>query len=273
MSEHIGFIGLGNMGLPIANNLLDAGYALSVYNRTSSKANPLIEKGAQRATRPVDAVMTGGIVVTLIWDDAAVESIVMSDGFLEKLGQNGIHVAMSSVLPQTSRRLAALHAEHGSTYIDAPLFGAPDAATTKQLFVPFSGPQEAKERTRALLTAMGVQRLFDFGEEVGVANSVKLVVNFLVFSANYSLREALSTAEKNGADPQVVVDLLTSTWFPGPVYQTYGKMIAEHTATFDQNAIPLKDVHLLKKVAQQVDSPTAFANLLLDLMRSDTGKA
>ena len=273
MSEHIGFIGLGNMGLPIANNLLDADYALSVYNRTLSKAYPLVEKGAQLVTRPVDAVLPGGIVVTLVWDDAAVESIVMSDGFLEKLGQNGIHVAMSVVLPQTSKRLAALHAQHGSIYVDAPIFGSVEAATAKQLFIPFSGPQEAKKRIHSLLTAMGVQRLFDFGEEAGVANSVKLVVNFLVFSANYSLREALSTVEKNGANPKAVVELLTSTWFPGPIYQTYGKMIAEHSATYDQNAVPLKDVDLLKKVARQADSPIPIANLLLDLMRSDAGKA
>ncbi len=71
MSETIGFIGLGNLGLPMATNLLNAGYALRVYNRTASKAESLVAQGAQLVTRPVDVVTSGGIVATIVWDDAA----------------------------------------------------------------------------------------------------------------------------------------------------------------------------------------------------------
>ena len=128
MSETIGFIGLGHLGLPVANNLLNAGYPLRVYNRTASKAESLVAQGAQLVTRPVDAVMTGGIVVTILWDDAALESVVMSDGFVEQLGPGGIHLSMSTVLPETAKKLAAMHAQHGSVYIEAPIFGRPEAA-------------------------------------------------------------------------------------------------------------------------------------------------
>src|SRR5207249_7163258 len=79
MSETIGFIGLGHLGLPMATNLLHAGYPLRVYNRTPSKAESLVAQGAQQASRPVDSVTTGGIVVTLVWDGAALESVVMRD--------------------------------------------------------------------------------------------------------------------------------------------------------------------------------------------------
>jgi len=137
----------------------------------------------------------------------------------------------------------------------------------------FAGPQVAKERVRPLLEAIGGQGIFDFGEEVGAATLVKLVGNFLIISAGYSLREALSMAEKNGVDPQAVVDMLTRTLFPAPIYQSYGKRIAEKTAPFSQNAIPLKDVGLFKQTAQQVESPTPIARLLLDLLRSDAGRA
>nr|MBA2678750.1 NAD(P)-binding domain-containing protein [Ktedonobacteraceae bacterium] len=123
MSETIGFIGLGALGLPIATNLLNAGYSLRVYNRTASKAESLVAQGAQVATRPVDAVTSGGIVVSIVWDGAALESIVMSDGFLEKLGPGSIHIAMSTMLPETAKKLAALHAQHGSAYVEAPIFG------------------------------------------------------------------------------------------------------------------------------------------------------
>src|SRR5450432_2929091 len=161
MSETIGFIGLGQLGLPIANNLLNAGYSLLVYNRTASKAEALVAQGAHLMTRPVDAVMTGGIVATIVWDDAALESIVMSDGFLEQLGPGGIHLSMSTILPETAKKLAALHAQHGSLYIAAPIFGRPEAAVAHQLWMPFSGPQSAKERVRPLLKAMGGQGIFD----------------------------------------------------------------------------------------------------------------
>ncbi|HEX6552971.1 MAG TPA: NAD(P)-dependent oxidoreductase [Ktedonobacteraceae bacterium] len=278
MSEMIGFIGLGQLGLPMATNLLKAGYPLRVYNRTASKAQSLLAQGAQLASRPGDAVTSGGIVATIVWDDAALESVVMSDGFLERLGPGGIHLAMSTVLPETSKKLAAIHAQYDCTYVEAAIFGRPEAAVARQLWIPFAGPQQAKERVRPLLQAMGGQGIFDFGEEIGAATLVKLVGNFLIGSAAYSLREALSMAEKNGVDPKAVVEMLTHSLFPAPIYQSYGKRIAEkteigQTAAFNQSKIPLKDVGLFKKTAQQVESPTPIASLLYDLLRSDAGTA
>jgi 3-hydroxyisobutyrate dehydrogenase-like beta-hydroxyacid dehydrogenase len=273
MSEMIGFIGLGHLGLPLATNLLNAGYPLRVYNRTASKAESLVAQGAQLATRPVEAVITGGIVATIVWDDAALESIVMSDGFLERLGPGGIHLSMSTMLPETAKKLAAIHAQHGSVYVEAPIFGRPEAAVARNLWIPFAGPQSAKERVRPLLEAMGGQGIFDFGEEVGAATLVKLVGNFLIVSAGYSLKEALSMAENNGVDPKAVIDMLTQTLFPAPIYQSYSKRIAENNAPFSQNAIPLKDIGLFKKTAQQVESPTPIASLLHDLLRSDAARA
>jgi 3-hydroxyisobutyrate dehydrogenase-like beta-hydroxyacid dehydrogenase len=271
MSETIGFIGLGHLGLPMATNLLNAGYALRVYNRTASKADTLIAQGAQLASQPADAVTSGGIVVSIVWDDAALESVVMSDGFLERLGQGGIHLSMTTVLPETAKKLAALHAQHGSSYVEATVFGRPEAAAAHQLQMPLAGPPQAKDRVRPILSAMGGQGIFDFGEEIGSATLVKLVGNFLIVSAGYSLREALSMAEKNGVDPKAVLDMLTQapTLFPAPIYRNYGRRLAEGNATFSQSAIPLKDVGLFKQTAQQVESPTPVANLLHDLLKSN----
>lgn len=271
MSETVGFIGLGKLGLPMATNLLNAGYALRVYNRTASKAEALIAQGAQLAHQPADAVTSGGIVASIVWDDAALESVVMSDGFLESLGPGGIHVAMSTVSPETSKKLAAIHAQHDCAYVEAPVFGVPEAAVARNLWIPFAGPQQAKERVRPILEAMGGRGIFDFGEEVGAANIVKLVGNFLIVSAGHSVREALSMARSNGVDPKAVIDMLTSTLFTAPIYQSYGQRIAEISATSSpfQSAIPLKDVGLFKKSAQQVESPTPIAGLLSDLLQSD----
>jgi 3-hydroxyisobutyrate dehydrogenase-like beta-hydroxyacid dehydrogenase len=270
MSETIGFIGLGRLGLPMATNLLNAGYALHVYNRTASKAEPLVAQGAQQVSRPADAVTSGGIVATILWGDASVESIVMSDGFLEQLGPGGIHLSMSTISPEMAKKLAAIHAQHGSVYVEAPIFGGAQAAVAHQLWIPFAGPQQAKERVRPLLQAMGGQGIVDFGEAIGAATMVKLVGNFLIISAAHSISEALSVARKNGVDPKAVLDMLTEapTLFPAPIYRNHGKRIAEQGIPFSQSAIPQKDVSLLKQTAQQVESPTPIANLLLDLMRN-----
>jgi 3-hydroxyisobutyrate dehydrogenase-like beta-hydroxyacid dehydrogenase len=150
MSEAIGFIGTGQLGIPMAINLLNAGYALRVYNRTASKAEPLVAQGAYLAARPAEAVMPGGIVITIMWDDAALESIVMSDGFLEQLGPGGVHVAMNTGLPETAKKLAAIHAQYNCAYVDAPIFGGSAAAAAHQLWIPLAGPQRAKERVRPL---------------------------------------------------------------------------------------------------------------------------
>lgn len=269
MNETIGFIGLGHLGLPIAANLLGAGYPLRVYNGTASKAESLAAQGAQVVPRPADAVTAGGIVASLVWDDAALESIVMSHGFLERLGPGSIHISMSTVLPETSKELAALHAQQGALFVEAPIFGRPEAAVARQLWIPFAGPEAAKDRVQPVLKAMGAQGIFDFGKEVGAATLVKLVGNFLIISAAHSMSEALGMAKSNGVDPQAVVDMLTQTLFPAPIYQSYGKRIAEGTASFGQSKIPLKDVGLFRKTAQKVESPTPIAGLLHEILRKD----
>ncbi|MET3847083.1 NAD(P)-dependent oxidoreductase [Paenibacillus sp. OAE614] len=270
MNETIGFIGLGSLGLPLANNLLDAGYPLVVHNRTASKAEPLIAQGARLASRPDEAVTAGGIVVTILWDDASVESIVMSDSFLEKLGKGGIHISMSTISPDTSKKLAAVHAEHGSTLVEAPIFGVPEAAAARQLSIPMAGPQQAKDRVRPVLEAMGGLNIFDFGENAGAANQVKLVGNFMITSAVYTIREALSMVEKSGGDPKPVMDMLTQTLFNAPIYKRYGQMAAENMDhLFTQSHIPLKDVGIFKQASQRAGAPAPLSNLLYDLLSSE----
>jgi 3-hydroxyisobutyrate dehydrogenase-like beta-hydroxyacid dehydrogenase len=272
MTEMIGFIGLGNLGLPIATNLLNSGYALTVYNRTASKAASLVAQGASLASRPAEAVSAGGIVATLLWDDSSVESVVMSDGFLEKLGTGGVHISMSTLSPDTSRKLAALHAEHGSILVEAPIFGTPEAAVARELSTPMAGPQKAKERIRPILEAMGGLNIFDFGEEVGAANQVKLVGNFMIASAVYTIKEALTMVEKNGGDPKAVMDMLTQTLFNAPIYKRYGQVVvAKEDHLFTRNKIPLKDVGIFKKTSEQVDSPVPMSSLLYDLLSMEQG--
>ena len=266
MTETIGFIGLGNLGAPIAANLLAEGYRLRVFNRTAGKADALVAAGAERVARPADAVTPGGIVVTLLWDDASVEQVVAADGFLERLGPEGVHVSMSTISPEGSQRIAAQHAAAGAQFMEAPVFGRPEAAKARKLWIPIAGPHAAKARVRPLLEAMGAQGVYDLGEAVGAATTAKLVGNFMISAAARSLMEGLSLAEKAGGDPRAVLAMLTETLFPAPIYQSYGAMIVDKTLPQTRPGagdIARKDLGLFRTTGERVGSPTPLANFML----------
>jgi 3-hydroxyisobutyrate dehydrogenase-like beta-hydroxyacid dehydrogenase len=273
MTTHIGFIGLGNMGQAMATNLLKAGFALTVYNRTASKADGLVQQGAQRAERAVDVIERGGIVITMVANDQALEEVISTDGFLEKLGPNGIHLSMSTVSPALAHNMAALHAQHGSSYVAAPVFGRPDAAAARKLWIVVAGAAAAKERVRPVLETLG-QGIFDFGEEPEKANIVKICGNFMIVAAMDAMAEALTLAEKNGIDRSAMISMFGQTLFAAPIYQNYGKMIAEkrHTPAGFYLYLGLKDVNLVLDAAEQARMPMPLASLVHDRLLASIAK-
>jgi 3-hydroxyisobutyrate dehydrogenase-like beta-hydroxyacid dehydrogenase len=274
MPENLGFIGLGSMGEPIAANLLAAGYALRVYNRTAAKAAHLAARGATAAPTAAEVASPGGIVLTMLSDDRALETVCLSQpSFVEKLGPGGIHVSLSTISPATARRLAEHHARHKVAYVASPVFGRPDAAVAKRLAIPFSGPAAAKKRIEPILAAISASH-FDYGEDPGCANVVKLCGNFLVASAIESLAETLTLAEKNGVDKIALAEMLGKTLFACPVYQGYGKQIAEQR--FEppgfKLALGLKDINLVLETAAAASTPMPLASLLHDRWLSAVAK-
>ncbi len=274
MSEQIGFIGLGHMGLGMARNLLKAGFELRVYNRNPAKAESLVAQGAKQVFHSGEVVEPGGIVITMVANDDALEQVVLSEnGLLERLGSNGIHLSMSTVSPATSRKLADLHARHGSMYVTAPVFGRPEAAAAQQLWICVSGPHATRERVQPVLQALG-QGIFDFGEKPEAANVVKLVGNFMIAAAMEAMAEALTLAEKNGIDRSQVIDMFGQTGFACPIYQNYGKAIAQkrYTPAGFYLSLGLKDVGLVLQTANEVQMSMPFASLLHDRFISSVAK-
>jgi len=140
--EPLGFIGLGSMGEPIAANLLEAGYQVRIYNRTASKAAALVDKGAILEANPENVAQAGGIVLTMLADDHAVEEICnRSPSFVEKLGPKGVHISVSTIAPTTARRLAQQHHSWQVDYVAAPVFGRPAAAAAKGFGCANQGPR------------------------------------------------------------------------------------------------------------------------------------
>lgn len=263
MAETIGFIGLGNMGEPIAENLRRAGYGLRVYNRTRSKAAKLVERGAIPATKPADVAQKGGIVFTILADDRALEEVCLAEqSFVEVLGNGGIHVSLSTISPATARRLAEHHQKYGVSYVASPVFGRPEAAAAAKLWVCVAGPALAKKTVEPMLKAIG-QGIFDFGEDPGTANVVKLCGNFMVASTVATLAEMLVLAEKNGVSRKAMAEMIGKF---SPLHYGYANIMAEER--FDppgfRLALGLKDVNLILDTAEASVTPLPLGSVLHD---------
>lgn len=270
----VGFIGLGSMGLPMANNLLKAGHSLSVWNRSAAKAAELVKAGATQAASPREAVEPSGIVFTMLSDDAALEQVVCGkDGFGETLGAGGLHVSMSTVAPETSKKLAQYHRSKGAAYLAAPVFGRPDAAAAKMLFMLCAGPAEARQKARPLLEAMG-QKVFDIGDDPSHANIVKLSGNFMIMCVIEAMAEAFTLNEKHGVPREKTLEVLTQSIFPAPLFVNYGKQIASHAyepARF-KLSLGFKDANLVLGAANKALVPMPLAGLMLTRFQAAVAK-
>jgi 3-hydroxyisobutyrate dehydrogenase-like beta-hydroxyacid dehydrogenase len=262
----IGFVGLGNMGAPMAHNLLKSGHQLTVYNRTPSRADELASAGAVVADTPGKAASGAEVVITMLADDHALESVVFnSNGILKSLPANSIHISMSTISVALSRRLAAAHRERNQTYLSAPVFGRPEAAAAAKLFIVAAGATAAVERCRPLFEAMG-QKTFTVGEEPSGANVIKLTGNFLITTVIESLAESLALVRKSGLDANQFLEVLTNSLFNAPIYKTYGALIA--SGKFDPPGfklpLGLKDNRLVLAAAEEKSVPMPMASLVRD---------
>ena len=264
---NVGFIGLGKMGRGIAENLLKAGHSLTVYNRTRARAESLAAQGARVAATPADA-SRGDAVFTMLADDAALESVALSDsGIVASLPRGAVHISLATISVALSNRLAEAHARAGSEFVAAPVFGRPEAAAAAKMFVVAAGPAAVLARCQPLFDAIG-QRTFPMGDQPASAIAVKLAGNFMLASVVETLGEAFALVRKYGIPPAQFLDLITSSIFPAPVYKAYGTLIAEQRfqpAGF-QLPLGLKDVRLALAAAEAVGVPLPVASLVRDQM-------
>ncbi|WP_045835920.1 NAD(P)-dependent oxidoreductase [Hyphomicrobium sp. 99] len=261
----VGFIGLGQMGSAIAGNLLKAGHDVTVYNRTRAKAEALASKGAKIAETPGDACK-GEAVFSMLAEDKAVEAVVYGNGgILATLKKGAVHISSSTISVALSKRLAEDHGKRGQRYVAAPVFGRPDAAAARKLFVVAAGKSDAVKTVSPLLDAVG-QKTFTISEQPEAANIVKLSGNFLIAAVIESLGEAMALVGKAGVDKHQYLEILTSTLFGAPVYKTYGTLIADGKFEPAGFAAPLglKDVGLALAAGQDLRVPLPLASLLRD---------
>ncbi len=260
----IGFIGLGLMGKPIAANLAQAGYRLTVWNRSHAPVEALVALGAVAAARPEDTARAD-VLMTMLADDEAASSVLLEQGVLDHAPRGLIHVNLATVSVRFARELAILHRERGIGYVAAPVFGRPEVAREAKLNVLVAGEPSAVARVEPLLKVIG-QRLWSLGSDPERANVAKLAGNFMIASALESMGEAVALARAYGVEGAQLLEILTSTLFASPVYQGYGRLIAEQRfepAAFSLR-LGLKDVRLALHAGEAAHVPLPFASILRD---------
>lgn len=274
MEKTIGFIGLGSMGLNMAKNLIEAGYYLQVYNRTIEKADELDKSAVTICNSPAEAAQDVAVVITMLSDDDVVtKTTIDEDGILKSLQKDAIHISMSTISPDVSKRLSALHQEAGSGYLAAPVFGRPEAAAARKLWICVSGSDADKQIARPVLECLG-QGIFDFGEDPGAANVVKIAGNFMIMSSLETMAEAFTLAEKFGLDRLRVAEFYGSTIFNAPLYQNYGKLIAnkQYEPVGFKAKLGYKDARLAFKLAEQSKTPMPMGSLIHNRLLSALAK-
>ena len=262
----IGFVGTGPMGEPMARRLLDAGHALSVFNRTASRADALVEAGAQRADSPAAAASGSDIVFSMVANDAACEALALGPaGIASGLPRDSVHVCCSTISPALSSRLDAAHAERGQLYAAATVLGRPPAAASGELFIVLAGSSAARDKIAGTLSCLG-QRVFDLGNDPAHSNLVKLSLNFMILATLEQMSEMFALNEKGGVAPATLFEIFTNSFFTAPVHKNYGALIVDQKFDPPGSGVPLafKDTRLLLAAAEALSVPVPIASLLRD---------
>ncbi len=261
----IAFVGLGAMGQAIATNLLKAGHALSVWNRSPGAADGLVAQGAWLAPSAGEACAGAEVLFSMLADDPSLRSVLLEPGVVGQLRPPLIHVNLSTISVTLAEELTATHAKNGVAYIGAPVVGRPHVAAAAALQILAAGPADALVRVQPLLDVIG-RKTWMLGERPSQANVMKLAVNFMLVSAVETMGEAAALVDAYGIAPSTLIDLVSGSVFPGPVYQGYGANIASRCyepAGFKAR-LGLKDVRLILAAGEQESVPLPIASLVRD---------
>ncbi|TCC91624.1 NAD(P)-dependent oxidoreductase [Pedobacter frigiditerrae] len=253
----IGFIGLGKMGIPMAQNLIKASYELFVYNRSIAKADSLVAEGARFMNNPADLQKQCEVVILMVADDKATKDIITGEnGLISSATVGKIIINMSTVSPAISKEMTSLLAQEGAFYIDAPVSGSLKQAIEGSLVIMVGGDKSAFEKVKPIFDVLGKLALH-IGQ-IGAGNSAKLAINTLLSFHAQGLAEAVSFAKQQGIDTKDLLELINNSALGNVFMKIKGDAILEdnYNAVFALKHIS-KDLGLAK--AEGLNSPLANA--------------
>lgn len=238
----IGFVGLGDMGLGIVPRLIAGGHSVTGWNRTKSKAAPLIKLGMGWADSPREVAARSEIVFSIVTDAKAVEAVALgAEGIVAGLQKGGVYVEMSTIAPDSSRAVSAEFAKAGMSMLDAPISGSTVTLAEGKASIMVGGDPAAFERVQPVLLAIGPKVTY-IGAS-GLAVQLKLAINLVLMVEVIAFGEAVALAEKGGVAREVAVDAILKSVVASPVLGYRGPFILEGKMP----AVPLADVTLQQK--------------------------
>lgn len=266
--EKVAFIGTGIMGAPMAQNLLKAGYALTVHSRTRSRSEPVIEAGAAWAESPAAAAKDADVVITCVTDTGDVEKVLLAEnGVIESAREGLICVDMSTISPAATRQIGHTLREKGVQLIDAPISGGEIGAIEARLSIMAGGPEDVLEKVRPILMAMG-KSLTHCGP-LGSGQITKLANQVMVIHTIMSIAEGLAFAERAGLDLNTTLAATSAGAAGSHSLKALGpKIIAGDLKPAFMVDLQLKDLRLVGEYAAQIKQPLPGVALATELLRA-----
>jgi len=265
MAGSVGFIGLGNMGRPMALNLIARGFALVVHDIDPAKVKPLRERGADVVETPAAVAAASQRTIVMVETTAQAESVIAGErGISETAGRGHIVVCMSTIDPFALRRLGERLAARGVAMLDAPVSGGTERATSGELSIIAGGDAKTFEACRDVFAALGT-RFFHVGG-LGQGLAMKLVNNMLIQVNRVAVAEALVMGVKAGLDPRTIYDVVRVSTGTSYAFETgVPKILARDFSPGGTVDITYKDQELETAFAKQLGVPLLLANLTQQL--------
>lgn len=262
----VGFCGLGAMGVPMVERLLAAGHEVTVWNRDADKTRALVARGARRAPTPRSLGCDSDLAMLCLLDATAVEQVVFGANGIAGSQRCRILVDHSSIPPETTRAFAGRLAQHGCTWVDAPVSGGVPGARAGRLVVMAGGTVEAIDAVRPLLAAYASRTTRTGG--IGTGQLAKLCNQTIVAAAVVALAEALALARGSNLDPAVLHEALQGGWADSKVLQTFlPRMAGNPPDHIGAIATMLKDVDAVVAEGISSQTPTPISGAVQDLLR------
>ena len=252
---HIGFIGMGSMGSLMAMRLLQAGYPLSVYDRTKEKTQEAVQNGAKLADTPRDLALNSDFVLSSVTDNHALHELMYGQhGAVAGAKPGSVFVDLSTIAPDQSRQLAAAVKEQGAEMIDAAVSGSTPQAKAGELVIFVGGGQETYSKAKPILEHLG-KSVFYMGQQ-GMGTAMKMVVNTLLGLGLQAIAEAVALGEKAGLEKNMLLDVLEQTAVIAPTHKAKLDNLknGEYPTTFAL-ALMRKDFSLIMREAAELSVP------------------
>lgn len=263
MEGKLGFIGLGNMGAPMAANLLKAGYELVVHDIRPEPVEAAVKLGAKKGSSPREVAGICSAVITILPTSKEVEEVVLGDnGIMAGAREGSVVIEMSTSYPGSTLKINRLLSERGMRMLDAPVSGGVKGAVAGTLSVMVGGDEELFREFKPVFEAMG-KNVFHLGD-VGAGHTMKAINNFLSACSMIATSEAVVLAAKAGLDPTRVVNLLQVS--SGRSYSTDYKFPTFVLPRTFNAGFPIKllhkDLDILVRLGRELNVPMFVANMV-----------